>query len=242
MPIDWASGEFLLSAAKAIKSMIAKQLVPPHQKSSDAPEDLSAIRTTGVNLAVWERSESRCCSSAIDSLLSASEAVALDLDPAEKTEIEREVTRLVGRHGTTDAAGALALDIWNLVGLFCRIAGTKRARVRLERIQDDGCLLFHADTLLLRMLCTYAGPGTEWLENDNARYDELGSQGRSLEDANGAIVIDPSRIQRVPPWHVALFSGRLRLGTPPLIHRSCPVPTEREHRIRLCIDLPDASH
>lgn len=119
-------------------------------------------------------------------------------------------------------------------------AGTLHPRVRFERVEDDGCALFHADSLNLRLLCTYAGPGTEWLENSNTRRHELGLRSRTLDEANADIVVDPSRIRRLAPWHVAIFSGRSRPGAEDnaLIHRSAPVLSANTPRLRLCIDLP----
>lgn len=133
---------------------------------------------------------------------------------------------------------ALAADIVMLARCFCEMADTSHARVRLERVEDDGCMLFHADTLRIRMLCTYAGPGTEWLEPENVRMHELGLRGREIAGANAAIVIDAARIQQVPAWHVVMFTGRMRADTPPLVHRSAPVRSAAENRLRLCIDLP----
>jgi len=83
---------------------------------------------------------------------------------------------------------------------------------------------------------TYAGAGTEWLENANVRRDELGSRGRSIGETNAAIVIVPAEVRHIPTWHVAVFTGRGREGTPALIHRSAPVSTSTDYRLR--IDLP----
>jgi hypothetical protein len=209
-----------------------------HDQTSDSSGVLFAIGTTGVNLSIWQRPASPPCLAAINALLSAPYEVALDLDPAENEKIKASVNSLVRGRCDPASARALAEDIGSLVGLFCGVADTHHARVRLERVEDDGCGLFHADTLRLRMLCTYAGPGTEWIENDNARYDQLGSRGRSIQEANRAIVVDEEKIRHIAPWHVAVFSGRLREDTLPLIHRSAPVRSEKDYRIRLCIDLP----
>lgn len=97
---------------------------------------------------------------------------------------------------------------------------------------------FFTQTPCTRLLCTYAGPGTEWLEAGNTRPGELDLQGRTIEEANAAIVIEPDRILHVPAWHVAVFTRRLRQDTPALIHRSAPVPDRVRYRLRLCIDQP----
>ena len=211
-----------------------------HYKLSDSFGVMSAIRIAGVNMAIWQRSEKPRCKNALNALLAANETVLLDYKPTDNTQIIEGVTRLADIYGEAASMEALAEDIQMLVNLFCGISDASHARIRLGRIENDACRLFHADSLHMRMLCTYAGPGTEWLDSDNARHEELGSRGRTIEETNAAIVIDPAQIRHVAPWHVAVFTGRLRPDTPPLIHRSAPVPTEKEHRIRLCIDLPDA--
>jgi hypothetical protein len=219
-------------------SSFVSALVTASQHIGNSKESLMAIRNIGVNMAIWQRPANPKCLAVIDALLFAPCAVALDLNPAEKETISTGIHSLVSGRCDPASASALADEIWALVGLFCSIADTNHARVRLERIEDDGCMLFHADTLRLRMLCTYAGPGTEWLDSDNARYDQLGLRGRSIEETNRAIVVDEAKIRHLAPWHVAVFSGRLREDTLPLIHRSAPVRSEKDHRIRLCIDLP----
>ncbi len=212
----------------------------PSENVSSVCSGLSAIRNAGVNFAVWERAPDPRCEPAIRALLSTPCEVALDFNPATRTEINEAIAEITRTWCTPAAASALAEDIWLLVKLFSEIADSQHARVRLERIEDNGCLLFHADSLRLRMLCTYAGPGTEWVHNDNARFEELGLRGRSVEDANRAIVINKDEIRLLRPWHVAAFSGRQREDTLPLIHRSAPVCSAADYRLRLCIDLPDA--
>ena len=125
--------------------------------------------------------------------------------------------------------------------LFATVSGVKRPRLRLTREEDDACALFHPDTLSLRMICTYAGPGTQWLENDNVRRHELGSQGRSDEAATNAAVIDPARIRTISTGHVVLFKGRLWPGEEEnaLIHRSPQVHSRGNYRILLRVDPCD---
>lgn len=127
-----------------------------------------------------------------------------------------------------------------LVARFREISGSPAVRLRLERVADQGCAAFHADSLALRLLCTYHGPGTQWLEHDNLRRAELGLRGRSTAEANPAIVIDDTRIRTVPAWHVMIFKGRSWPGEEDnaLVHRSFPVCCADQARIRLCLDVP----
>lgn len=213
---------------------------PTHVAEGESPAVLRRIADPRINLAVWQRAAVRDIEPALASLLEADDAVAGDWHTPAITQIVDELARVSGTRAAEVGFRALAADIVRLSGLFASVAAVCHPRVRLERVEDDGCALFHADSLRLRLLCTYLGPGTQWLENSSARRDQLGSMGRSTAEANWAIVGDPTGIRSVPSWHAAIFKGR---GWPggegdALIHRSAPVPDRGEYRIRLCIDGP----
>ncbi len=210
-----------------------------HHVSGDNPAVLSAIQSNGINLAVWQRPQNEACQAAVKRLLSYKSQVQLDFNPVHEEQLLHSFRQFNCLGASTDSFNALAADIWFLASQFCEIAKANQARVRLERIEGDGCRLFHADNLHLRMLCTYAGPGTEWLENENVCYEELGLKGRTLEETNDAIVKSKLQIHSLESWSVAVFSGAQRDRTAPLVHRSAPVPTRKDHRIRLCIDMLD---
>jgi len=216
---------------------------PPHHQASRQPEILADIVQEGVNLCMWQRSPLETWSSAIQALLHAPRRIALDLHAPTTEQITDSLGALIERDPDTKASiAALARDVHDLSRRFATIAEVRHPRVRLTRIEDEGCALFHADTLVLRMLCTYAGPGMQWLENDNVRREELGSHGRTLEEATKAIVIDPDRIQTVPEACVSIFKGRRFEGEEQnaLVHRSSPLRHPDDYRFRLCIDLPTA--
>ncbi|MGC1480960.1 MAG: DUF1826 domain-containing protein [Chthoniobacterales bacterium] len=213
-----------------------------HVVEGDDPSILPRIVDSPVNLAVWRRDVTPAVASAVRALLESPNPVDCDWH-APST---REIAECMGPTDPQSALGrafeALALDVVRLSGVFAEVADVRHPRVRFARVEDDGCALFHADTLGLRLLCTYVGPGTQWLENTNVRRGQLGSLGRSATDANRAIVIDPSAIRSIPNWHVAVFKGRAWPGGADnaLVHRSAPVRHRGEHRLRLCVDLPTA--
>ena len=100
--------------------------------------------------------------------------------------------------------GRLGADVEALARLFSRIAAVPAVRIRLEHPASRMCPALHVDAVRLRLLCTYAGRGTEW------------------EDGHGTI-------RRMPIGHVGLFKGTRWPGCDvPVRHRSpagCrPVP------------------
>ncbi len=216
-------------------------VLPCHLASDDTPAVLRRIEETTLNLCIWRRSPLSAASPAIETILASAAALELDLRAPDEAQITAAIRPNHPTVANSSGFPAFVEDIVQLASLFADLAGTRHPRVRLERVEDDGCALFHSDTLRMRMLCTYAGPGTQWLENSNVRRDQLGSQGRSIHEANAAIFKDATSIRSIANWHVAVFKGRAWSEDEDnsLIHRSAPVRHRGEYRLRLCIDLPN---
>jgi hypothetical protein len=94
-------------------------------------------------------------------------------------------------------------DFRRLAARFATVAASPVVQMRLEHVIDDSCRKFHVDAVGLRLLCTYAGPGTEWI------------------DAGG-------KIRHMAAMEVAIFKGSAyaRAG-PRVLHRSPPLSTGR---------------
>ena len=112
---------------------------------------------------------------------------------------------------------ALARDLRQLLGLALGGAALAPCRLRLERIDDDGCRLFHADRVDARLLCTYLGDGTELLPEAAADRSRMGR-------GDNGHVIDPDRIVRVATGAVLLMRGDGSPHGPGVLHRSPPNP------------------
>lgn len=83
-------------------------------------------------------------------------------------------------------------DIENLLHRFKEISDVKKFRLLLSKINTDMCRKFHTDINNLQMLCTYNGPGTLWLTEDNINRKAL-----EMYADNELIVIDKNNIQQV---------------------------------------------
>lgn len=117
--------------------------------------------------------------------------------------------------GTPLFPWALCLDITRLAYYFTRATGEAEVRLRLEHVADDACRKFHIDQVGFRMLCTYVGSGTEWVD-------------------------DAGIVRRMWPMEVGLFKGAKVPGAGPrVLHRSPPMshlPARHRSRLVLCID------
>ncbi len=213
---------------------------------SDSCSDvLFRILDSEILLTIWERLPLVDLQPALGALLRSTESMRLDVPSQEIGQLARRLEFFLKNTPPTvrSSVHGLAEDMQKLTNLFAEISGRDHLRLRFERVEDDGCALFHVDTLPMRMLCTYTGPGTQWLEEDNVRRDQLGSRGRGIQQANAAIVMNPEKIHTVPSWHVLVFKGRLWEGhgfSDGLVHRSAPVRHSTDYRLRLTIDFSNS--
>ena len=192
--------------------------------AGDGPDALSGIRQAGVELALWRRSARAGASCAADDSADASagasantsanaNASALSLChwletlpeaqlPLCQMELQPADT-LARLQAAFDASGtpsgamqqALLHDINLLVGHFADIVGCASVRLRLDAITNDACRRWHRDCVPLRLVTTYRGPGTEWLQ------PAQGAAAMAQPDEN------MPGSEQLGPFDVALFKG-----------------------------------
>ena len=124
-----------------------------HYKYGKSQAILKTIHDPEINLAIWKRSRVRRCDEAINYILATEQPHILDIKPMSQKDLYYKLGSLINYNLSTEA---LAKDIWTLFDLFCKITNQCTGRVRLSRVENNACQLFHADTLEMRMLCTYS--------------------------------------------------------------------------------------
>lgn len=135
-------------------------------------------------------------------------------------------------------ARALRRDVLDLSRHFARLSGSGSVHVSLEILDAAACRKWHTDRVGMRMLVTYAGPGTEWALASGVDRSWLGRTSLDLDAANDRIVFDRSAIRRAGDGDVLLCKGDRFVGSPGqgLVHRSPPVQPESRWRLLLRID------
>ncbi|MFO0690098.1 MAG: DUF1826 domain-containing protein [Myxococcota bacterium] len=134
--------------------------------------------------------------------------------------------------------GALRRDVLELCRRFAHLAGLESVHVSLEVFDHDACRKWHADRVGMRLLVTYAGPGTEWALASGVDRSWLGKTAPDLEEANDRIVFDREAIRRAGVGDVLLCKGDLFEGEQGrgLVHRSPPIRLDSRWRLLLRID------
>lgn len=132
----------------------------------------------------------------------------------------------------------LVADIDFLLDLYFDLLDCPRIALRLEVIQRAMCPRFHVDRTGIRLLCTWRGPGTQWLREDCADRRRLGHGAGGLDDACSGLILDADGIGEVPPCAIVLLKGELWQGNTGrgTIHRSPDVPAGEAPRVMLALD------
>ena len=122
-------------------------------------------------------------------------------------------------------------DILRLATLFQETTKSGEIKIQLEIVTTEKCSLLHADYYRQRLLCTYLGPGTHWLDHSNVDRSALG------KGNNNSIVRDETAINRANTFDVLILKGQdFGEGELAVVHRSPPIMRHNKRRVLLKID------
>ena len=206
----------------------------PHTSThvtSDRPTELCQVLNAGVNLCLWQRPAQPGVSSELSHLRpSHLPDVRCRASPAS---FGQDLSTLLSRQGLDPVAfKRWRVDLQDLADLFFSVSGGRDVTLRLETTDADGCRRFHVDRTHLRLLCTYRGPGTEWLTD---RQVDRAAQAGGAPNERIIRFGEPSRFE--PFWVGILkgdaFPGNAGLG---LVHRSPQIAGSGQTRILFCLD------
>jgi hypothetical protein len=192
---------------------------------------LAHILRNGINLAIWQRPVPTpildwVSEAPLDHLLFTFRDIDFE-GPAACT--GALLAAKIRSHTPYELAARMALvsDVADLANVTAKIAHVTSVRIRLEWVMDQPCSYFHIDKVPLRLLCTYFGPGTEWLSNETA------SRLTAPADVPAQIEINHLMAGDVAVMRGAPYGSTI--GTA-LTHRSPSVHSPSEWRLFLAID------
>lgn len=214
---------FLLAESVAVSSpaLLGKGIA-----FCDTSDGLAAIDQPDTDLVVWRRALPSHLRTWLDGL----EAPCLpDLRLLVRPD---DLRRALQPH--LDACGLpsgdlrdlLIRDIEGLVSTFAEVTGTALVDVRLERVDHDACWRFHRDCVEARLLTTYRGPATEWVQPTHG------------EQALCEQKLFTGPIERLGAHDVAIFKGSCAGPGSGIVHRSPPITGTGRTRLLLCLNKP----
>jgi len=198
-------------------------------ETCDAAEGLAAIGNPGTELVIWRRA-----------LPSRLQAWLEGMDPSclpdmrilvRSSDLRRAVEPHLDDCGMPpgDMRDLLLGDIDGLVSAFARITRSDPVEVRLRRVNHDACWKFHRDCVEARLLTTYFGPATEWIQPIHAE--------QALREQKGF----RGPVERFHVHDVAIFKGNCAGPGSGIVHRSPPIVGTGRMRLLLCLDKRSAA-
>ncbi|ARQ76850.1 hypothetical protein B6D87_22785 [Pseudomonas fragi] len=200
------------------------------QVSGETPEVMTRILDEDVNLAIWQRQLPVHIVDFGALLLSLDEplADAIVIDMSDET-TPPNLRDLACRFNDLEGYTGFIADVSWLVSAYACLLGAKRIGLRLRALDKAMCPRFHVDHVPVRLITTYAGMGSQWLEEGVMERRQLGQS--HAEPTRAAL------IQQISAGQVALLKGEKWQGNEGagLIHRS-PALAAGERRLILTLD------
>ncbi|MEL7447335.1 MAG: DUF1826 domain-containing protein [Pseudomonadota bacterium] len=178
---------------------------------------LASILEEDCSLAIWERTPPPD----LQSLLETDPADIRFVASVEAIEPSLQDALDGAGYAASTASDRLAQDICELTRLYCQTLAISDVEVRLECVTTNSCRKWHSDYVSARLITTYLGDGTDWLDEDDLARLEAGAE--------------PTHIRSLATGDVGLFKGKLAAGKP-AIHRSPPIAGIGQKRLLLVLN------
>lgn len=197
--------------------------------------DLARILRPDVNVCVWRRALPPRFERWLEAL---ARTFVHDSSYRVSSTAESTLPLFADLQGPNEMIQTWATDVAALVKIFSGLLRGRSLHASLATIDTNKCRKFHTDYKTLRLVCTYAGPGTEWVDDRDADRSAMGHEEACIDAANTRIVRHGSSIQRSKPGDVVLLKGELFDGNRGrgAVHRSPPIEATGERRIVLTLD------
>lgn len=198
-------------------------------------DELKSILDDDVNVAVFPRTLPEYVQQAYRRLAVHPFELRATLDIKD---LDANVADFVQEVKDVEARDLLETDVKQWAGLFADLVGQQHVYIDISSVSSDMCRKFHADWVSLRLLCTLAGPGTEWLRDSDVNREVLTRLELGFEEANRALMRDRASVQRAELGSVVLLKGHRWPGNEGrgAIHRSPPIEEAAERRLLLKLD------
>ncbi|MFJ1254871.1 DUF1826 domain-containing protein [Cupriavidus sp. CuC1] len=111
-------------------------------------------------------------------------------------------------HANLPGRSFLACDIEQLIAMFRDLMDASLAIVRFDVMSHVQCLRFRVDNVGVRLLFTYCGGGTQWLNERYADRSTLGPGTAGHADEKPGLMLDCAGIHSISRLPAAILKGR----------------------------------
>ena len=216
-----------------IEETFGAQLSPTAAFSEEL-SGLAGIYQDNVNLMVWQRDLDSETAQSVSAVLQTGRSLSLNqiVTPENVSQsLERGLPQVDGRD-------ALIRDIALLVDAYCCLFDLETAGLRLTQVDRAMCPRFHVDQVPCRLITTFAGPATQWLEESSLNRSKLGRGSNGQPDSSSGLIQANANIQQITVGDVALLKGERWEGNEGrgIVHRS-PGVEQGQQRLLLTLDM-----
>lgn len=196
--------------------------------TTEKRDDLTAISDPATQLLIWQRSIPLNLHAWMEKLNPAQlPNLRVLIEPASLRHALEEHFDECGM-AAGDMRNLLITDIEELVVIYASITESDRVDVRLERVNHNACWKFHRDFVDKRLITTYRGLTTEWVQPQHS--SQAMRQQKSFEGP----------IESLGLYDVAIFKGRNDRSGSGIVHRSPPIEGTGCTRLLLCLNQKSA--
>lgn len=135
----------------------------------------------------------------------------------------------------------LEADIRALASALRALSGAGDLLGSLYVTGTDHCRKFHSDACGWRLLVTYAGPGTQWIADQEAARVEMRRRYERTLDEHNAALIRAGGVRQAETGDVVVLRGDLLCRGEGAIHRSPPIQAAGLRRLVLKLDARPAT-
>lgn len=222
---------------------ITAQIKPTEQLHRRAAKERNAnvlphIYDQNTNIVIWQRDLEQALTNAVNTLISTNAIKPLELAVSPDDAFDKLVTALKPDDNNRVETDALCKDIALLVEMFCCLFDLKRAGLRLKILDKPMCPRFHVDKIPCRLVITYQGVATQWLNHSDVERSKLGTGNLGKPDEESGLFKSLNNINQLQQGDVALLKGEYwdENEGAGLVHRSPPVAAN-EQRLLLTLDF-----
>lgn len=212
----------------------ARSATSPHAVG-DTADVLGQVCRPGINLSLWRRPPQAVISEEVSALKASQLPEGRYLTTL--ATFDDDIGAVLRAHGLEpEDLKHFRADLNRLAKHFFSLSPGRHVKFRLVTTDGDNCRRFHVDTRYLRLLCTYQGPGTEWLSNEQV------DRGALYSGAPNEAIIRSGEPSAMQAFWVGIMKGELEKDGNGLVHRSPPIAGSGQTRVLFCLDAEPVSH
>jgi len=202
--------------------------------TSNTPSVLTEIYQDEVNIAIWKNELEQSVLAQANNLLNEVPNLKVVLSVSPKNVYDH----LLNHSDELKDKPALCQQISLFVDMFCTLFNLEQVGLRLISLDRPMCPKFHVDKVPCRLVSTFSGCTTQWLEHHVVDRSKLGAGSLGIPDEQSGIMNDASDIQQLSVGDVALLKGENWFANEGggLVHRS-PEPESGGSRLLFTLDF-----